>query len=320
MKSKALPIPGVRIGHSSDFRGLTGCTVLLCEDGAVAGMDVRGTASGSRQLDSLNPLHLVTKVQALLLCGGSIYGLRATDGVLRYLEERGKGFDVTVGVVPIVPTAILFDLAVGDWSARPTVDMGYEACVRARPDRIPEGSVGVGTGATVGKILGFERAMKGGFGLSSLTHPSGFSVVAAAAVNAFGDVKDYRTGELLAGTRASPRGRKLYPSARVLQQGLKPAPALFQNTTLAAVVTDVMLTKVQATKVAQMAMSGIIKTTSPSLTVYDGDILFALSYGDKTSDLNQVGYLAEVAVGEAVGRAVRLAKGVRGIPAFRDLK
>lgn len=314
-----IKIPGVKIGHASDFRGMTGCTVVLCEEGAVAAMDLRGTASGSRQVDSLHPIHLVDKAQAVVLAGGSGYGLQAGDGAMRYLEERNKGFNVTVGVVPIVPTAIIFDMALGDPRARPTPEMGYQACVEARDSDIPEGSVGAGTGAKVGGICGIAQAMKGGFGLAALSHPSGLEVLAAAVVNSFGDVRDYYTGRLLAGVRESATSLKLADTTALMRSGFKPPPPLFQNTTLAVIVTNASMTKVLAAKVAQMAMNGIIKTVSPALTLYDGDIVFVLATGEVKADLNLVGFLGEVATAEAVMRAVKTADGFGLIPAYRDI-
>lgn len=316
-----LNVPGIRIGHASDFKGLTGCTVILCEEGAVAGMDPRGTASGSRQLDSLYPLHLVDRAQAILLVGGSIFGLQATDGVLRYLEERNKGFDVTIGVVPIVPTAVIFDLSLGDPKARPTAEMGYSACVNAKTEAIEEGSVGVGTGAKVGNIGGIERAMKGGLGVSTISHETGLDVLAVAAVNAFGDVRDYQTGKILAGTRVERDSLQLADSAKLLRNMTEVPPHLFQqNTTLAVVATNARLSKLEAIKVSQMATNGLIKTISPALTLYDGDMVFVLATGRIKAHINLVGYLSEVAIAEAINRAIRLADGFGAIPAHKDLQ
>lgn len=313
-------VRGIRIGHASDFNGLTGCTVVLCEDGAVAAMDLRGTASGSRQVDSLYPLHLVEKAQGVLLAGGSGFGLQATDGVVRYLEERGKGFNVGVGVVPIVPTAIVFDLLLGDPKARPTATMAYQACQDARAEDIPEGSVGAGTGTKVGNLGGITRAMKGGFGLATQSARGDLEIFAAVVVNAFGDIRDYHTGEILAGVRTDDRSLALADSTALLRTWADAAPPLFQNTTLAVVGTNAVMTKVEATKVAQMALNGLVKTVSPALTLYDGDILFILATGECRADLNLVGYLSELAVAEAINRAVKLADGFGTVPAYRDLK
>jgi L-aminopeptidase/D-esterase-like protein len=299
---------------------MTGCTVILCEEGAVAAMDLRGSASGSRQVDSLYPIHLVEKAQGVLLAGGSGYGLQAADGVMRYLEERDKGFNVTVGVVPIVPTAIIFDMGFGDARARPTPDMGYQACLDAKARDIAEGSVGAGTGAKVGGLCGIERAMKGGFGLSTVTKSNGLCVMAAAVVNAFGDVRDYTTGEILAGVRTDIDSRELADAAKLLTEMAELPPALFQNTTLVVVATNALLSKLEATKVAQMASTGLVKTTSPALTLYDGDMVFVLSTGALRMDLNIVGYLAEVAVGAAINRAVKAADGFGRLPAYRDIR
>ena len=201
-------VPGIRVGHASDFKALTGCTVILCEEGAVGAVDVRGTASGTRQLDALSPLHLVDRIHAILLSGGSAFGLDAAGGVMAYIEEIGKGFEVANTRVPNVPTAVIFDFGIGDFRVRPEGAMGYQACLNASRN-VEEGSVGVGTGATVGKLFGIERAMKGGVGTSSIKGPGGLIVGALVVVNAFGDVIDPDTHEILAGARVAKNSPRL---------------------------------------------------------------------------------------------------------------
>src|SRR5574337_436564 len=211
-------IPGFRVGHASDAVGCTGCTVVLCPEGTVGGVDVRGSAAGTREMDALSPLHLVPHVHGVLLAGGSAFGLDAGGGVMQYLEERGIGFDVQVARVPIVPSAILFDLRLGDSRARPDPRMAYAACRQATTGPIQEGSVGAGTGATVGKLFGITQAMKSGLGTAGLTLPGGPMVAALAVVNAFGDVRDPFTGQLLAGARDAPASHRLADTAAVMRR------------------------------------------------------------------------------------------------------
>jgi len=215
-------IPGIRVGHGTDETGCTGCTVVLCPDGTVGGVDIRGSASGTREFDALSPMHLVPHVHAVLLAGGSAFGLDAAGGVMRYLEEQGVGFDVQVTRVPIVPAAILFDLRLGDAFARPDAAMAYAACRQATPGPFAEGSVGAGTGATVGKLFGISRATKSGLGSAVMNLPGGLKVGSLAVVNAFGDVRDPATGILLAGARESPESRSLADSAAAMRRGVLP--------------------------------------------------------------------------------------------------
>lgn len=311
-------VPGVKVGHFTDREALTGCTVVLFEKGARAGVDVVGTASGTRQLDSLSPLHLVEEIHAILLTGGSSFGLDAATGVMHYLEEKGIGFDAGVVRVPIVPSAVIFDLGIGDPKVRPTAEMGYRACIEASTE-VKEGSVGAGTGATVGKLFGIQRAMKGGLGTWSVKGPSGVVVGSLVVVNAFGDVIDWRTGEQLAG----PLGEDGKPkrTSELLKKGFtKGRFGLFENTTLAVLATNVALTKVEATKMAQMASMALAKVISPFGTPFDGDVVFAASLGDLVFDLTNLATLAEEAIMEATRRAVIKAEGFGKVKAWMDLQ
>lgn len=311
-------VEGIRVGHASDFDACTGCTVILCEGGAVGGVDVRGSASGTRELDALAPHHLVDKVHGVLLAGGSAFGLEAAAGVMRYLEERGVGFDVGVTQVPIVPGAILFDLGIGDFRTRPDAAMGYRACEAAVQGRVEEGSVGVGTGATVGKLFGVRHAMKGGVGSARVELFAGLKVGALAAVNAFGDIRDPSTGAIVAGARDPATGR---PADTVLQmkQGRLRRAFHSQSTTLAVIATNARLTKGEVMLVARMGQGGLTRTISPVHTAFDGDIIFALATGQVEGDVNLVGQAGAEMVAEAVLRAVKTATSLGGIPAYREL-
>jgi L-aminopeptidase/D-esterase-like protein len=313
-------IRGIRVGHGTDERGCTGCTVILCPEGTVGGADVRGSAAGTRELDALSPMHLVPHVHAVVLAGGSAFGLDAAGGVMRYLEERGVGFDVQVTRVPIVPAAILFDLRLGDAFARPDAAMAYSACQAATDGAFAEGSVGAGTGATVGKLFGIALATKSGLGTAALDLPGGVRVAALAAVNAFGDVRDPGTGALLAGAREARESRRLADTAAAMRRGILPRGFKPENTTLAVVATNACLTKAQATKVCQMAQHGMVRTITPVHTTLDGDLVIGLATGEVEADVNVVGIAAAEAVARAVVRAVTTAKSLGGLPAFEDLR
>lgn len=317
-------IPGMRVGHGSDVTGCTGCTVILCPQGTVGGVDVRGSASGTRELDALSPLHLVPHVHAVLLAGGSAFGLDAAAGVMQYLEERSIGFDVQVTRVPIVPTAILFDLRLGDARARPDARMAYAACAQATEGPVREGSVGAGTGATVGKLFGITRAMKSGLGTAGVELPGGVLVAALAVVNAFGDVRDPTTGRILAGAREAPGSHRLVDTAAAMRRGIARRGYAGENTTLAVVATNACLTKAQATRLAQMAQQGLVRTIAPVHTTLDGDLVIALAAGPAEgameADLNAIGLMAADAVAEAVVRAVKSATTLGGLPAWADIQ
>ncbi len=312
-------IPGIKVGHSSDLKGYTGCTVILCEEGATSGIDVRGSASGTRQVDALSIGHIVEKVHAILLCGGSSFGLDAATGVSRYLEEKGVGFNVGITRIPIVPSAVIFDLFFGDHKARPTAKMGYEACVGAAEAEVVEGSVGAGTGAVIGKLFELQRAMKGGLGTCSVAMPDGLKVGALVVVNAFGDIIDNVTGKIIVGLRKGEDSVEFANTVNSLKQGIVKKQFGIVNTTLGVVATNAKFSKRDITKIAQMAQAGMIKTINPVHTTFDGDLVFALSMGEIEADVNKVGVLAEFVLSEAIKRAVKKADGFGIIPAFRDI-
>ena len=314
-------VAGLKVGHQTLAARPTGCTVVVAEAGAVAGVDVRGAAPGTRETDLLNPLNLVDKVHAIVLAGGSAFGLDAASGVMRYLEERKIGFPTAYGVVPIVPAAILFDLGVGDPKVRPGADCGYAAASSASAGPIEEGNVGAGAGATIGKMMGMERAMKGAIGTAAITLPDGLTVAALVALNAYGDVVDPATGRVVAGVRTED-GRGLADARVLLRSGAAQKKPIGENSTIGVVATNAKLTKTQATKVAQMAHDGLARSITPVHSLADGDTLFALATGTLAgdADVSRIGALAAEAVADAVLRAVRAAKGLPGLPAARDLQ
>ncbi len=319
-------VPGLSVGHVTDLDGLTGCTVVLCQEAAVAGVDQRGGAPGTRETDLLRPMHLVEKVNAVVLAGGSAFGLAAADGVVRYLEEQGAGYDTGLARVPIVPAAILFDLDLGDPNARPDAAMGYAACQAAGRGPVAQGNVGAGTGASVGSILGPRRAMKGGLGSAAVTLADGLVVGALVVANAFGDVVDPSTGQILAGARR-PGADELADTMAVMrgfveEGGEAPdaASALGGSTVVGIVASNARLTKEAVNKVAQMAQDGIARAVRPAHTMFDGDTLFALATGEEVADVNLVGAYAAQLVAEAIVRAVRAAESVGGALAYRDLR
>jgi L-aminopeptidase/D-esterase-like protein len=306
-------IPGIRVGHVSDYQAITGCTAILCEQGAVGGVDIRGSATGTEETPVLDPGHVTPTIHGILLAGGSAFGLEAASGVRRYLEHQGFGYNTGVAKVPLVPAAILFDLAIGKPDVRPTAAMGEAAAAAATSDAVKEGSVGAGTGATVGKLLGMRQAMKSGVGSFTVTLPGGVMVAGLAVVNAFGDVRDPATGKILAGARKSADSRDFVDTQEQMKRGAGGGLAV-RNTTLVVVATNAALTKVQATKLAQQASLGMARTIYPVNTMFDGDIVFALSSGALQADINTLGVAAAEAVAESIVRAVRLAKTLGGVP------
>jgi L-aminopeptidase/D-esterase-like protein len=331
-------IGGLEVGHFTDTRRPTGCTVIIARDGAVAGVDVRGASPGTRETELLDPVNAIDKVHAIVLAGGSAFGLDAASGVMRWLEERAIGAVIGAPadgvaqpfVVPIVPAAILFDLWVGDPRIRPDAAAGYAACEAASRDAVVEGNVGAGAGASVGKLFGIGRAMKGGVGTASI-EVGGITVAALVAVNAVGDVVDPRSGRIVAGAR-SEDGRALIGTMRALKRGelparLDPRHSAGAATTLAVVATDAILTKAEATKVAQMAHDGLARSINPVHTMGDGDVVFALATGasGQAASPTLVGALAAEVLAEAVLRAVLAARGISGggvpaLPSAADLR
>ena len=313
-------IAGIRVGHATDLTAATGCTVILFPQGAVAGVDVRGSAVGERELECLRPGHLVDRIHALVLAGGSAFGLEAAGGVMRYLEEQGIGFDTGVARVPIVPAAILFDLGIGDGKRRPDAAMGYAAAQCASADKVEEGSVGAGTGATVGKLFGVKQASKGGLGTTTAELPGEVLVSALVVVNAYGDVRDPATGKIIAGARRAPDSHEFADMSAQMKQGVTRPGFGALSTTLAVVATNALLDRAQASKLAAMAQNGLARAISPVHTLFDGDIVFALSLGAKPVDLNTLGSLAAEVVTQAIVRGVTQATTLAGVPALRDLK
>jgi L-aminopeptidase/D-esterase-like protein len=314
-------IEGILVGHASDFEGLTGCTAILCERGAVAGLDIRGSATGSSELDLLSPGHLTEKIHGVVFTGGSAYGLESSSGVRQFLERKGAGFPTGKGiVVPLVPCAVIYDLGIGSSKARPGREMGFAAAEAATPEAVPEGCVGAGTGATVGKLFGMERAMKGGIGSATvwLDGPhAGVRVAALAVVNAFGDVRDSETGRLVAGLRESAKSMHLADMAAHLKRGAQGGFGR-TNTTLVAVATNARLSKVGATKLAQHGSAGMARALSPAWTTSDGDLTIALSCGDQQAPITALGVAASEAVAAAIVRAVKLARTMGGLPGLKD--
>ncbi len=317
-------IPGIKIGHAHDDIGLTGCTVIICEEGAVAGVDQRGGAPGTRETDALRPMHMVDRAHAVLLTGGSAFGLDAAAGVMKYLDEKNVGFNTGVAKVPIVPSAVLFDLGLGDSKIRPNLEMGYQACFNAS-NCIPEqGNVGAGMGATVGKILGMKQAMKSGIGYSMLSAGGGIYVGVIIAVNSFGDVVDSSSGTILAGARsleAGPikvgKGKEFADTIETMKSFAGRTIMDFaarQNTVIGVVITNARLEKEEANKVAQMAHNGLALTIRPAHTMFDGDTIFSMATGQRKADVNIVGAIAVLAVAEAIVNAVRHAKPAGGLP------
>jgi L-aminopeptidase/D-esterase-like protein len=306
-------IPGIRVGHVSDFQAITGCTAILCPQGAVGGVDIRGSASGTQETPVLDPGHLTNEVHGILLAGGSAFGLEAASGVRRYLAGQGFGFETGAGKVPLVPAAIIFDLPLIRNGVRPTVAMGEAAAAAATDEAVKEGCVGAGTGATVGKILGLKHAMKSGVGSFTVTLPGGVLVSTLAVVNAFGDVHDPATGKILAGARTTPDGSDFVDTPEQMKRGTAGGFAV-HNTTLVVVATNARLTKVQAKKLAEQGSLGMARTIFPVNTMFDGDLVFALSLGDRNADINVLGVAAAEAVAQSIVRAVKFAKTLGGVP------
>jgi L-aminopeptidase/D-esterase-like protein len=316
-------VEGLKVGHFTDERRPTGCTVVLCEAGAVAGVDVRGGAPGTRDTDLLNPVNTVQQIYGLILSGGSAFGLDTASGVMRYLDEKGIGFPIGETIhVPIVPAAILYDLEIGDAKIRPTAESGYQACKNASGAPIREGNVGAGAGATVGKLFGSKFAMKSGLGTASIqVGSSGLIVAAMVAANGVGDILDPKTGEILAGARRED-GKEFRNTMKQIRDGYFAADShRGEDTTLGIVATNACLTKAQATKVAQMAHDGYARAIDPVHTPFDGDTVFALATGTfkGSFQVGAVGALAAEVMAEAIVRAATQASGIPGYPGYRDL-
>ena len=314
-------VDGIAVGHHTDAANGTGCTAVLCEAGAVGGVDVRGSSPGTRETDLLRPTNRITHVHGVLLSGGSAFGLDAASGVVRYLEERGAGYATGAGVVPIVPAAIIFDLGVVTANVRPGSDDGYAAARRASSGVVAEGSVGAGTGATVGKLLGAERAVKGGLGTWALGLGGGLVVGALMVVNAVGGVHDPDTGELVAGARNPGGGMSGWLELFDAPSSSAGAPPAGESTTIGVVATNAALTKEQANKLAAVAHDGIALAVRPAHTMSDGDTMFALATGahEGHADFDRICAAATMVVGRAIVRGVRQASGLGGFPSVSEL-
>lgn len=309
-------VKGIQVGHAQDYEGGTGCTVVLCSEGAVAGVDVRGGAPGTRETDLMAPENLVQKVHAVYLSGGSAFGLDGASGVMHYLEKKGVGFDVGVTKVPIVPAAVIFDLTVGDFEKRPDFNMGYEACLNAKAKNDELGNVGAGTGATVGKYFGDEFSMKGGLGTASIK--IGELVVAALmVVNCLGDVIDYDTGNILAGALNKTK-TGFANTIESIKNELKSKNFFGRNTTIGVVATNALLSKAGAKKAASMAHDGFARTIRPVHTMFDGDTIFCLSLGNIEADVSTIGILAAEVVAKAIVCAVKSAEPMYGRKAYKS--
>jgi len=304
-KNTITAVRGIEVGHAQNEAALTGCTVILCRKGAVAGVDVRGGAPGTRETDLLNPINLVQKIHAIVLAGGSAFGLDAASGVMRYLEEQKIGYETGFAKVPIVPAAILYDLNLGRADVRPDSALGYLAASQASSAPPGEGNLGAGTGASVGKMRGMKYAMKSGIGTASIDI-NGVVIGALVAVNAVGDVVDPKTGKRIAGLRSG--------STLAWMKKNQPRAATKSNTVIGVIATNAKLTKAETTKVAQMAQDGLAQSIRPAHTMYDGDTIFALSTGEKKADVSMVGAFAAEVMADAIIRAVKTAKSAGGLP------
>ena len=312
-------VGGLRVGHFTYSERPTGCTVILSERGATAGVDVRGSAPGTRETDLLNPINLVQQVHAVVLSGGSAFGLDSASGVVRYLGERNIGYPTRAANVPIVPAAILYDLDLGDASITPDADAGYAACESATDGPVAEGNVGAGAGATVGKTMGMGRAMKGGLGTSSFETANGIVVGAIVAVNCVGNVIDPSNGQIVAGAR-NANGDGIVDTRQMADLEIASNRAVAENTTIGVVATNASFTKTEMTKVAQMAQDGLARTIYPAHTPSDGDTVFALATGtsDRQANLGSIGARAAEVLADAILRGVRAAESIPGFPAARD--
>ena len=320
-------VHGIEVGHYTDKSAATGCTVILCPRGAVAGVDVRGGAPGTSETDLLGPGNLIGRVHAVLLSGGSAFGLSASAGVMKYLEEQGIGYQKGPITIPIVPSAILFDLNVITQDVRPGPEEGYAACLSRSRETVAEGTIGAGTGATVGKAMGMERAVKGGIGTYSMVLPNGTTIGAIVAVNSFGSVVDHHTGKVIAGPRSTDSGECLDSLELLIRGGYAHENPLPVNTAIGVIATDAPLNKDQVHYLARIGHDGLALTIRPCHTLLDGDTLFALATGDSgatgnslsRSELTQLGAASVEVVAASVLRAVRLAEGLGGVPAIREL-
>lgn len=316
MYNNILDVKGLKVGQVEDTNGLTGCTVVICEEGAVCGVDVRGSAPGTRETDLLDPINMIQKVHAVVLSGGSAFGLESTCGVSKYLEEKGIGFDVGVAKVPIVVGAVLFDLAAGDPKCRPNIEMGYKACEVANESILKQGNYGAGCGATVGKIKGPDYAMKGGIGSYSIKLDNGLVVSALIAVNALGDV--YENGNVIAGVLDNTKTKALN-SYELMKQGVNKGGFSIDNTTIGIVATNAKLDKAGCKKISQMSHNGYAKAIFPIHTPHDGDTIFTMATGEVEADITLLGSLATEVVEKSIINAIKNAETIKNIIAYKDI-
>ncbi len=319
-------VPGIMVGNAQNIDAGTGCTVILCDDNSIGGVDQRGGSPGTRETDLLRPLHLVENVNAVLLTGGSAFGLDAASGVMRFMEERGKGVDVGPTHVPIVPSAVIFDLTFGDYKIRPNADMGYEACMNATKEDPPQGNYGAGTGATIGKILGISHAMKSGIGNAAIEIGNGLWIGAIVAVNALGDIVNPENRKIIAGavTKNSDGKITLLDTLSFLRQQASSEKNVKDNvaksnTVIGVVVTNAKLSKNETNKLAQCAQNGLTLSIQPANTMFDGDTMFAVSTQKIEADINLVSAFAPVVTSQAIINAVKYAKPAGNLPAYCDL-
>lgn len=311
-------IEGIKVGNAQNLNGPTGCTVIICEEGASAGVDVRGGSPGTRETDLLNPVNLVDKIHAVVLAGGSAFGLDASSGVMQYLEKRNIGFDVTVTKVPIVCGAVLFDLAIGDFTIRPDKIMGYEACKNSELNLCQNGNIGAGAGATVGKIKGSKYSMKGGLG-SFAVQIGDLKVGALVAVNCLGDVVDSKTGNIIAGV-LNEDGKSFANTENIMLETYYEKKNLFnRNTTIGAVVNNGKFTKSEMNKIASMAHNGYARAMRPAHSIFDGDTIFSMATGKVEADLSVVGFLSAQVMETAIINAIKNSESILGYKSYKDI-
>lgn len=312
-------VPGIKVGHRENEEGITGCTALLMDGGGVCGVDVRGSAPGTRETDALDPINEIDRVHGICLSGGSAYGLDAATGVMRFLEEQGIGVDAGVAKIPIVPSAVLFDLFIGDPQARPTAQMGYEAAQAAQVGSFQNGNIGAGYGATVGKLAGPDFAMKGGLGSASIAGKDGLIAGAIVAVNAVGDVKNPNTRQILAGARNPQTGQWL-DCCDYLEQHAQSKALAGTNTTIGVVALNAKLTKAEAKKIAQLTQNALARTIYPVHTMLDGDTIFVLGTGERTFALDYLGHLATKVMEEAILAGIQAADKLAGVESYTSIQ
>ena len=329
LSNSVTDISGILVGHAQNLDALTGCTVIIYKNGAVGGVDQRGGAPGTRETDLLRPMHLVEKIHAVVLAGGSAFGLDAASGVMRYLEEKKIGFNAGIVKVPIVPSAILFDLALGRSDVRPDAAMGYQACLNASSQTPEQGNIGAGIGASIGKIFGMRQAMKSGIGTSSIDLGGGLLVAAIVAVNAFGDIVQTHTNVIIAGARSLQKGPIVLGTKNIFANTMEIMKSLIgktvlnfatkANTTIGVVVTNANLNKEEANKVAQMAQNGVAFSIRPAHTMLDGDTIFVMATGKHKADVSLIGAYAAEVVAQSIINAVMAARPIGGLPSVNSL-